>query len=185
MSNNVSKDKKILDAGCGSGFFSKYFICSEAKTYSLDYSVEALEITKKITNNKTIILNNDLLSSDLREEISDRFDIIFSDGLFEHFKKEDQDKILNNLINVLSTDGIIITFVPNVFSPWQILRPFFMPGIKEKPFTFKELINLNERNNLKVILEGGINVFPFVFSPDKLLGKIFGMLLFTFSKKNE
>ena len=119
----------------------------------------------------------------MASDIDDRFDLIFSDGLFEHFSKTDQDKIFKNLISLLSDKGVIVTFVPNKFSPWELIRPFFMPGIKEAPFVLSELVDLNQRNGAEVIGRGGINVFPFALSPDKIIGHLFGMLLFTISKK--
>lgn len=123
-----------------------------------------------------------MLSETVPNEISERFDIVFSDGLFEHFSFDDQDKIMKNFVSLLSDDGLIVTFVPNRFSPWQIIRPFYMPGIKEMPFVLDELIDMNERNGLKVVDYGGINVLPFSVSPEQVIGKYFGMLLYTVSK---
>ena len=48
---------------------------------------------------------------------------------------------------------------------------------------FFQLVDLNERNGLKVIEKGGVNTFPFAFSPDKMIGSVFGMLLYTISEK--
>lgn len=179
----IAKDKKVLDAGCGSGFFSKYFCDKGAKVFSLDYSDEALQIARQITNEKTEVLKKDLLKKNICEEIHERFDLIFTDGLFEHFSVEEQDIIYSNLFSLLSFDGVIATFVPNKFSPWELIRPLYMPGIKESPFVLSQLVKLNERNGAKIICKGGVNVWPFALSPDKLLGHLFGMLLFTIAKK--
>lgn len=179
----IGKDKKVLDAGCGSGFFSKYFCDNGTKVFSLDYSDAALQIAKKITNEKTEVIKKDLLLPNICEEIHERFDLIFTDGLFEHFSIKEQNIIFCNLLSLISPEGVIVTFVPNKFSPWELIRPFYMPGIKEKPFVLSELVDLNERNGAKIIYKGGLNVFPFALSPDKLLGHLFGMLLFTIAKK--
>lgn len=168
-----------LDAGCGSGFFSRCFVDAGMQTTSLDYSEEALEIAKKMTLEKARLFQDDLLQPGLSERLGQKFDLIFTDGLFEHFEKETQDVILKNFIDVLSDRGVIITFVPNKYSPWELIRPFYMPGIEEKPFVLKELNSLNERNDLRVIAQGGVNTFPFAFSPDGVFGSIFGMLLYT------
>ncbi|HBG62551.1 MAG: hypothetical protein A2Y03_08125 [Omnitrophica WOR_2 bacterium GWF2_38_59] len=179
----VGKDKKVLDAGCGSGFFSKYFCDKGAKVFSLDYSDEALQIAKRITNGKTEVLKKDLLSPNISADIHEKFDLIFTDGLFEHFSSGEQDIIFNNLFSMISSEGVIVTFVPNKFSPWELIRPFYMPGIKEAPFVLSGLVELNERNGAKIIYKGGLNVFPFALSPDNLFGHLFGMLLFTIAKK--
>ena len=179
----VAKGKSALDAGCGSGFFSRYFCDQGMHTVALDYSQEALHIASELTNGKAKTVRADILSSDLVGNFSQRFDIVFTDGLLEHFEDADQDKIMMNLSKLLAPEGILATFVPNRWSPWECIRPFFMPGIKETPFVLKQLIRLNQRNGLKVFLRGGINTFPFSFSPDKILGPQFGMLLYTLAKR--
>ena len=172
-----------LDAGCGSGFFAQYFCQQGMSTVALDYSQEALAIAKAKTQGRAQILQKDLLASGLSQEIPERFDLIFSDGLMEHFSLSDQDKIFKNFFSLLRPEGALVTFVPNRFSPWELIRPLYMPGIEETPFILKELIDLNKRNGFKIIQQGGVNTLPFAFSPDHLCGAVFGMLLFTIAKK--
>jgi SAM-dependent methyltransferase len=175
----LQKGFNALDAGCGSGFFAKYFCDYGMHTTALDYSVEALRIAQEKTQGKAELAKCDLVNDDLRNILSKKYDIIFTDGLFEHFTEDEKDSIMKNLINVLKENGAILTFVPNKFSPWELIRPFYMPGIEEKPFTMKQLVDLNKRNQLRVIQQGGVNTFPFRFSPDKIAGSHFGMLLYT------
>ncbi|MCK5581651.1 MAG: class I SAM-dependent methyltransferase [Candidatus Omnitrophica bacterium] len=174
--------QKALDAGCGSGFFSNIFCENDLEVFSLDYSKNALEVAEKITQGRSRLVQADMLQDDLSQIIKEPVDIIFSDGLFEHFSQEDQDKIMRNLVQVLAKNGVIVTFVPNKWSPWELIRPFFMPGIEEEPFVIKELVDLNERNGLKVVEKGGINTIPFRLSPDRLIGQTFGMLLYTVAR---
>ncbi|OGW95773.1 MAG: hypothetical protein A2Z81_09055 [Omnitrophica WOR_2 bacterium GWA2_45_18] len=179
----VHQGKRALDAGCGSGFFSRYFCDAGMKTVSLDYSDQALQIAEKATSGQSKLLKKNLLSSDLSKEIEERFDLIFSDGLLEHFSREDQDRIYANFINLLSPGGVIATFVPNRWSPWELIRPFYMPGIEETPFVLSGLIDLHRRHHLSILAQGGLNTFPFAFSPDKLMGSWWGMLLYAIGKK--
>ena len=183
ISPYLERDMQVLDAGSGSGFFSRYFCERGLNVFSLDYSQEALQMTRQMTEGRSTLLCQDLLSSCLSEQIKERFDLIFSDGLLEHFGSQQQDQILTNFNQLLITDGIIVTFVPNKWSPWQIIRPFYMPGIKESPFVLKELIALHKNNHLEPIASGGINVWPFPLSPDKFLGQLWGMLLFVIARK--
>lgn len=172
-----------LDAGCGSGFFSAFFCRQNMNVVSLDYSVEALEMAKKMTQGRTQALKEDLLDPKLPQRLTQRFDLIFSDGLFEHFSSTDQDIIMQNLKNLLSENGVIVTFVPNLWSPWQLLRPFMMPGIYEKPFMLSGLSALHMRHDLKLQKKGGLNVLPIGLSPDALCGSLFGMLLYCVASK--
>lgn len=167
-----------LDAGCGSGFFSKFFCDAKMSTVALDYSTSALDIASKITEGRVKTQQADLLDEKTSTLFGNKFDIIFTDGLFEHFSSIDQDKILNNFKKLLSAGGKIVTFVPNRWSPWEIIRPLYMPGIDEKPFTMNQLLTMHTRNGLRIIKSGGINTIPFKFSPDQIAGRQFGMLLY-------
>lgn len=171
-----------LDAGCGSGFFTKFFCDQKMTATALDYSENALQMAKEITHGEAKLIAADMVNDVLSDRLDHRFDVIFTDGLFEHFSIDDQDKIMRNLFSVLKPDGYIVTFVPNRWSPWELIRPFFMPGIEEKPFVLQGLIDLNRRNNLEVVRAGGVNVLPYRFSPE-FLGSAFGMLLFTIARK--
>ena len=180
----VAAGKSALDAGCGSGFFAKHFCDEGMRATALDYSDGALRIAAQQTGGRATILKKDLVNEDLSQSCPEKFDLIFSDGLLEHFPGEEQDKIVRNLIRVLTPDGQLITFVPNRWSPWELIRPFFMPGIEETPFIMSELLDLNRRNGLRVTTQGGLNTFPFALSPDVMLGSSFGMLLYTVAQKN-
>ena len=175
--------KNALDAGCGSGFFARYFCDRGMPTVAADYSESALEMARAATNGKSKLLKVDFLNEHLDQKLSERFDLIFSDGLLEHFSADEQDRIIRNWASVLSKTGVMVTVVPNRFSPWEIIRPLYMPGIEEKPFILKELVAVRERNGLRVIQKGGINTFPFRFSPDRWIGSMFGMLLYVIVKK--
>jgi len=171
----------VLDAGCGSGFFSRYFLSCGCDVYSMDYSEEALSTTKKVTGNKCkMYVKGDILDKRGLSNIGKRFDIIFTDGLLEHYSRKEQEEIMENLKFLKKENGFIINFVPNRFSLWSLVRPFFM-RIQESPFTMSKFLNLHARNNLKLIAHGGISVLPFRISPEKMLGSRFGMLLYCIS----
>ena len=178
----MKDSKTALDAGCGSGFFSKYFCDQGLQTTALDFSQEALERTRQRTQSRTHIISYDLCQDGLSNHIPGGFDLIFTDGLLEHFPNDQQHKIINNLISVLPPKGVLVTFVPNRFSPWELIRPFFMPGIDETPFVLRHLICLQNDHRLTILQSGGINVLPFYVSHE-FLGSWFGMLLYTAARK--
>lgn len=169
----------VLDAGCGSGFFSAYFLSKGCQTYSLDYSANALEATRERTAGQcTAYLREDLLDTQFAAKFSDRFDLIFSDGLLEHFSSSKQNIIVSGLVRMKNEQGIVLTFVPNKFSFWALIRPLFMPHIEERPLTLSELRAVHQQHDLQCIESGGINVLPIACSPDQLLGRWIGMLLY-------
>ncbi len=175
---------RVLDAGCGSGFFSKVFCAGGAETFSLDYSQTALRKTGQVTQGQSKLLQLNLIASGWTEQYHDGFDLIFTDGLMEHFSDDQQDMIMVNFRSIIKKEGHLVTFVPNRLSPWELIRPFYMPGISERPFILRELVDLNQRNGFKVIKKGGINTLPVFLSPDRLLGATFGMLLYSISQRS-
>jgi len=174
---------RVLDAGCGSGFFSEFFCGRGMTVTALDYADQALELTRRRTGDRAALVRMDMLTEPLSGRPGAPFDLIFTDGLFEHFSPSQQDAILQNFLSVLAPGGRIITFVPNRWSPWELIRPWFMPGIDEKPFVLSGLRDLHVRNGLKILADGGVNTFPFRISPDRWLGRAFGMLLFVETQK--
>src|SRR3989338_8443364 len=93
----VTLDHQALDAGCGSGFFSAYFCNCGMKTTAIDYSEKALAMAQRVTRGKAKILKVNLLENSLFAVISGSFDLVFTDGLLEHFSSSEQDQILQNL----------------------------------------------------------------------------------------
>jgi SAM-dependent methyltransferase len=174
---------RVMDAGCGSGFYSSFFCEKGLETIALDYSDAALDLTRDCTSGRAQVLKADFLEQDLSVLIAGKVDLIFTDGLFEHFAQPQQDRIMQNFYSVLSNQGLIVTVVPNRWSPWQLIRPFMMPGINEQPFMLQGLMSLNQRNGLTVLSSGGMNTLPFRISPEGWFADWFGMLLYTVAKK--
>lgn len=171
---------RVLDAGCGSGFFSQYFLSRDCQVYTLDYSEEALEIARRLTQNRSqAYLKENLLDPAFGEKYGRIFDLIFTDGLFEHFSEADQAAMMNNFRKAKKETGLIATFVPNKYSWWEIARPLVMPGIHEIPFTRGKLLRLHA--GMRIVKKGGLNVLPFRLSPEKFLGEKMGMILYCFA----
>ena len=176
----VREGMEVLDAGCGSGFFSAYFLEKGCRVWSLDHSDASLEITRKNTGGRCrAYLKEDLLNPAWTTPFRNKFDLIFTDGLFEHFPETDQKRLVQGFRSVKKEDGILATFVPNRDSWWQIVRPFVMPGIREVPFTVRALRELHA--GMRPVRAGGLSVLPFRISPEKMLGSRFGMVLFYFA----
>ena len=176
LSRHLKPRMRVLDAGCGSGFFTGFFANNGCATTAVDYSERAVELARRAGDDRAHCVVADLLSPGLPLRFDATFDLIFTDGLFEHFSGQDQLIIMGNFLKMRSERGIVATFVPGRYSAWRIIRPFLMPGIKEKPFTMERLRSLNA--DLSILEEGGLNVLPLPWSPDRRLGRVFGMILY-------
>ncbi len=172
--------QSVLDAGCGSGFFSDYFLSMGCVVYSLDHSESALALTRRETNNRCeAYLKEDLLAPDLGSRYDERFDFIFTAGLFESLPEKDRFSILKNFKRMKTPVGIVGTFVLNQDALWKP-PPSETTAAPAKPFTKKELLDLHA--GMDVIETGGLNVLPFALSPERLLGSKSGMFLYCFAR---
>ena len=100
------KDKrKILDAGCGLGRDSKFFLelNKKAQIKAVDQSPYAVEIVKKamIENLNCEVIQGDITELDLRE----KFDFISCDQVIHH--TPDPNRTLIILMNHLNKNGVI------------------------------------------------------------------------------
>ena len=108
-----SKNKKIIECGCGTAIISTYIA-------SLGYDVTAVDIDKKILNlakkiakdfpssNKPVFEEKDIINS----KIKDHYDVAFSNGVLEHFSDREIKKILKNH---LSFADYLVIGIPTKF----------------------------------------------------------------------
>lgn len=85
------KDKKILEAGSGSGRISLRLALEGAEVTLLDYSDKALEVSRKYFEDhdgKATFLKADLTQELPLEDNS--FDIVWNSGVMEHFRQHNQ-----------------------------------------------------------------------------------------------
>lgn len=173
---------RVLDAGCGSGFFSARFLESGCRVTALDSSEEALALAREATEGKAdAYVREDLLDPGFSDRWRASFDLVFSDGLLEHYPARDQERLLACFAAILAPGGCVATFVPNALSAWTLVRPLLMPGIREVPLRPGRLAKLH--GNLAIVEAGGLNVLPLALSPERLLGGRFGMLLYVIARK--
>ncbi|MFQ6120518.1 MAG: class I SAM-dependent methyltransferase [Methanosarcinales archaeon] len=167
---------KSLDAGCGSGFFSKFFMDKNCRVFALDYSKESLKLTGSL-DKKIKLIKGSVLKMPFDNET---FDLVFSDGLLEHYKNPIS--IVSEFERVAKKNGIVATFVPNKISYWILIKWFKLKDIKEYRFTLKKLIELHERVGFKIIKSGGLSALPLKISPE-FLAKYIGRIIYVIAKK--
>ena len=159
--------KKILEIGAGTGRDSFYFAEENASLFLLDYSQNSLQIIKKLIPDrmKIFAIGGDAFSLPLPDE---SVDVVFHQGLLEHFRHEQAEKLLDENIRVLKKGGLLLVDVPQ--------RYHIYTGIKhiliwmnawfagwEREFSIKELAEIFRRKNLTVLHSYGEWMYPSLF----------------------
>lgn len=107
ISNNLPKNKKNLDIGCGDGFFLEEMINRGYKIRGIEISKTRRELAKTFI--KVPILDIDLTESYTGDE---RYDIVTLFHVLEHLI--DPIKFCRNVSQLLAKNGCFIVEVPNV-----------------------------------------------------------------------
>ncbi len=105
---NIKKDDKVLDIGCGTGMLSFRAVLKEAIVTGIDINPEMLEIAKKRIDefevkDKIEFLEMGVAEIDRFE--NDSFDIIMSGLCFSELSEDEITFTLNQVRRILSKDG--------------------------------------------------------------------------------
>jgi len=106
---NINKDSKILDIGCGVGFFLYAFKRNDfTNLRGVEFSKELVEIANGFDLNCVV-------QGDIFEELSkkEKFDLIILKDVIEHFEREEIFTILELANEKLNDTGKILVQVPN------------------------------------------------------------------------
>ena len=101
--------KKILDVGCGGGFFLKYTSHNAKLHVGLDVSMQALQIASRTSASSSYVQG----SGENLPFSSQSFDALVCLGSLEHFL--DIPKTLGEFRRLLKDDGRLFLLVPNLF----------------------------------------------------------------------
>jgi cyclopropane fatty-acyl-phospholipid synthase-like methyltransferase len=108
----LDKKIKIIDCGCGAGHTLNFFrMLGYKNSIGTDISKNAINLCNK---NYFFIENNDVFNIDIikSKKFHRKFDMVFSDGMIEHFKETDS---ISKALCDISKKWILL-FQPNHFS---------------------------------------------------------------------
>ncbi|MDI6640422.1 MAG: class I SAM-dependent methyltransferase, partial [Methanocellales archaeon] len=96
-----------------------------------------------------------LLEDIFRLNEKEKYDLVFSDGLIEHFSGKRRRDAFKKHVDAAKKGGYIMIFVPKSNALYWIVRTFLKKigawMFTEEPFTEKELTTLCDEHDLKVI----------------------------------
>lgn len=153
-------NKKLLDAGCGTGWFSKYACDRNALVTSMDLGEGLLGRVATKCNSERVV--GSILEIPFAENT---FDIVVSSEVIEH--TPDPKRAISELFRVLKPGGTLVLSVPNKFWYFSI---WIANKLKLRPYDgyenwqgWNELKKCLLSNGFEIQRMQGIHLFPFVF----------------------
>ncbi len=126
LTSHLKPTDKVLEIGCGTGYFTKEIVKTGASVTAIDISPELINIAKqeiKETNASFMLDNAYELSF---EDCS--FDSVVGSSVLHHL---DIDKAIREMYRVLKPGGYIFFTEPNMMNP-QIALQKNIPALKRK-----------------------------------------------------
>ena len=126
LTASIKQTDKILELGCGTGYFTKEIVSSGAFVTAIDISPELLTIAKK-----------EITASNVSFEIENAYELSFKDNTFDliigssvlhHLEIK---KAICEMHRVLKPGGRIFFTEPNMMNP-QIAMQKNIPSLKRK-----------------------------------------------------
>lgn len=117
------KNPKILEMGSGSGInsllLSDYLKCGDITL--VDFNKKAMEISKKLSWNSGIKVKQ-IHADVLKLGTKEKFDIVHSEGLLEHFYGKERLAVLKKHIDCCRKGGYVAIFVPRKSVQYSLFR---------------------------------------------------------------
>lgn len=158
----AKKRGSFLEIGGCPGRWSDFFYNRfNMSCDSMDYDQNNVDITNE--NYRLLGIDGEAFLGDITDSngvVRKKYDIVFSDGLVEHFKESGE--VFKNHVRYLDSNGLLIIGVPNIKDSW--LYDFFAKKDKVaydgyRHIPAEELSKYAKENGLEVLFCGYIGVF--------------------------
>jgi ubiquinone/menaquinone biosynthesis C-methylase UbiE len=116
------KGKRILEIGAGTGRDSFPLVAYGAKIVQLDYSENSLLILNNLAKERHLsvgIVGGDAFRLPFRDNT---FDVVFHQGLLEHFRKREAEELLKENIRVVKPGGFLLVDVPQRYHLYTLAK---------------------------------------------------------------
>ena len=161
--------KKILDYGCGTGLPDFYLKRKGAEIHLLDYSKEEIQNARSHQGKLNIIDNIYYKLGNIKSlpYPDNTFDIVWNEGVIEHFDNGERKKILEEMLRVIKPGGALIIMAPNLFTLHALIIKYIRRFLKkfpqdrwgkERAYTLKELGKLLDDLGCKRIYTKSCNL---------------------------
>jgi 2-polyprenyl-3-methyl-5-hydroxy-6-metoxy-1,4-benzoquinol methylase len=104
---------RVLDYGCGPGFFLEKLIERGISCEGAEFSKETIEIVKEKFNQNKLFKDCSLLDENSNALVSNSFDTVFFIETIEHIMPNELDQVLKELFRIIKPGGSLIITTPN------------------------------------------------------------------------
>lgn len=151
---------RILEVGAGTGRDSAHLASRGAEVWTLDYASESLRLMRENLGDEVVIVCGDALALPIDSE---SFDLVFHQGLLEHFR--DPLALLRENYRILRPGGRVLVDVPQRFHYYTMAKHMLMFVDRwfagwETEFSYRELYALLADAGFDVEGAYGRNLFP-------------------------
>ncbi len=162
------REKKVLEIGAGTGRDSFPLVENGAVVVQLDYAENSLRILKRLAEESNLsvgIVGGDTFRLPFKDET---FDIVFHQGLLEHFRKPRAAEMLRENIRVLKQGGLLLVDVPQRWHSYTVAKHVLIAIDKwfagwERSFSVGELRSLLRSMGLTPVYAYGEWMYPSFF----------------------
>jgi ubiquinone/menaquinone biosynthesis C-methylase UbiE len=175
------KGKRVLEIGAGTGRDSFPVVRHGAIVFQLDYAEGSLRILKKLAAESNLpvqIVGGDTFRLPFRDEA---FDVVFHQGLLEHFRSPEAEALLRENVRVLKRGGYLLVDVPQRYHLYTIAKRILIALNRwfagwERSFSIRELTSLVQSLGLEPVHTYGEWMYPsFLYRSIREVLKRFGI----------
>lgn len=116
------RGKRVLEVGAGTGRDSFGMVEHGASVFMLDYSINSLNIIKNIATEEKVEVNpvgGNAFSLPFPDA---SFDLVFHQGLLEHFRQKEANNLLKENIRILKSGGLLLVDVPQRYHIYTVMK---------------------------------------------------------------
>lgn len=160
LTKHIKKEDTVLELGCGTGYFTREILHTNAKVVAIDISPDLLNVAREtISSENVTFVEENAYQMSFRDN---QFDAVIGSSVLHHL---DIEKAIAEIHRVMKPNGIVAFTEPNMMNP-QIAMQKNIPWLKRKlgdspdetAFFRWQIIKLLKKNNFR-----NIEVVPFDF----------------------